>query len=291
MLIHQYDAETGAYISSRLADADPLNFGRWLVPAFSTIDELPARTPLSWPFYLDGAWKLLPDYRGRILYRQDNGTPAEILVAGTTPAENGLTETPRPSDEYVFRDGAWAIDPAIVAQRVRAAAMAEFDLRMTHARTMNAGKADAYAAGLLSREEAYYFRAWSAYQLDLVRAIQREGFPDTVSWPDEPASFEVASAPAMAEYDARMTKAKTFTDGKAEAYAANELVAEDYYNYQAWSAYQELLTRAIDRETFPHAVVWPDEPAPYTPPLAPIPVNPIEPKDGATPADTSTEPA
>ncbi|MDR6469547.1 hypothetical protein J2777_003275 [Paraburkholderia graminis] len=284
MLIHQYDAETGQYISSRLADPDPLNVDRWLIPAFSTIDELPSRPRLTWPFYLDGAWKLLPDYRGLMLYRQDNGQPAEIQVAGATPAEHGLTETPRPSDEYMFRDGAWVIDPVLVAQRVRAAAMAEFDMRMTHARTMNAGKADAYAAGLLSREEAYYFRAWSAYQLDLVRAIQREGFPDAVSWPDEPVPYEVASAPAMAEYEARMTKAATFTDGKAEAYAARTLSAEDYFNYQAWTAYAEQCTRALDRDTFPSAVVWPDEPAAYTPPIE-LPVTPPTQSAPDTPAD------
>ncbi|MGC2960180.1 tail fiber assembly protein [Paraburkholderia graminis] len=284
MLIHQYDAETGQYISSRLADPDPLNADRWLIPAFSTIDELPSRPRLTWPFYIDGAWKLLPDYRGLMLYRQDNGAPAEILIAGTTPAEHGLTETPRPSDEYMFHDGAWVIDPAIVAQRVRAAAMAEFDVRMTHARTMNAGKADAYAAGLLSREEAYYFRAWSAYQLDLVRAIQREGFPDAVSWPDEPVPYEVASAPPMAEYEARMAKAATFTDGKAEAYAARTLPAEDYFNYQAWTAYAEQCTRALDRETFPNAVVWPDEPAAYTPPIE-LPVAPPTESAPDTPAD------
>ncbi|MFM0561440.1 tail fiber assembly protein [Paraburkholderia sediminicola] len=290
MLIHQYDAETGQYISSRLADPDPRNVDRWLVPAFSTVDELPARTPLSWPFYLDGAWNLLPDYRGRILYRQETGAPAEILVAGTTPAEHGLTETARPSDDYTFRDGAWVIDPAIVAQRVRAAAMAEFDVRMAHARTMNAGKADAYSAGLLSREEAYYFRAWSAYQLDLVRAIQREGFPDAVSWPDEPASFEVASAPAMAEYDTRMAKAATFTDGNAEAYAAHTLAAEAYYNYQAWTAYAEQCKRVLDRETFPNAVVWPAEPPAYTPPAAPIPIEPSEPQTEPAP-ETPADPA
>ncbi|AXE93972.1 tail fiber assembly protein [Paraburkholderia terricola] len=289
MLIHQYDAVTGQYISSRLADLDPLNADRWLVPAFSTVDELPARLPLTWPFYRDGAWKLLPDYRGRMLYRQSTGEPAEILVAGITPAEQGLTETPRPSDDYTFRDGAWAIDPAIVAQRVRAAAMADFDVRMAHARAMNAGKADAYAAGLLSREEAYYFRAWSAYQLDLVRAIQREGFPDAVSWPAEPASFEVASGPAMAEFDARMAKAKAFTDGKADADAAGELSAEDHYNYQAWSLYQIELTAAINRETFPAAVTWPAEPAPYTPPPA---IPPIATEPGNEPApETPADPA
>jgi hypothetical protein len=288
MLIHQYDAQTGQYTSSRLADSDPLNLGRWLVPAFSTADELPARTPLSWPFYLDGAWQLLPDYRGRMLYRQDTGEAAEILVAGTTPAEHGLTDTPRPSDEYTWRDGAWQIDPNVIAQKARAAAMGEFDVRMSHARAMNAGKADAYAAGLLSRAEAYYFRAWSAYQLDLVRAIQHEGFPDAVSWPNEPTPFEVASAPAMAEYETRMAKAATFIDGKADAYAARTLTPEEHYNFQAWSAYAEQCTRALDRDTFPRAVVWPDEPPAYVPPVYPAPVLP----EGTEPApETPADPA
>ncbi|KVN10539.1 phage tail protein [Burkholderia stagnalis] len=268
MLIHQYDAQTSQYVSSRLADPDPMDSGRWLVPAFSTTDALPDRPPLAWPFYIDGAWKLLPDYRGRILYRQDDGEPAEILTAGTTPDQHGLADTPRPSTEHVWRDGAWAIDPARVAQRARAAAMAEFEARMTHARTRNAGKADAYAASLLSREEVYYFRAWSTYQLDLVRAIQADGFPNAVHWPDEPASFEIACGPALAEYDARMKKAKSFTDGKAEANAAGKLSAEDEYNYRAWTAYADQLTRAIDRESFPHAIAWPDEPAPYVAPPA-----------------------
>jgi hypothetical protein len=287
MLIHQYDATTGEYHSSRLADSDPLNLDRWLVPAFSTADELPARTPLSWPFYRNGAWSLLPDYRGRLLYRQDNGEAAEILVAGTTPAENGLSETPRPSDEYTWRDGAWQVDPAVIAQKVRAAAMAEFDMRMTHARMMNAGKADALAAGLLSIEEAYYFRAWSAYQLDLVRAIQAEGFPDAVSWPSDPIPFAEASAPAMAEFDARMAKAEAMTEGKADALAAGTLDSEGYYTLQAWTAYQDDLKRAIARETFPLAVVWPAEPAPYSPPPAPIPVAapPAPEPEPETPAD------
>lgn len=268
MLIHQYDSLTGQYISSRLADSDPLNLDRWLVPAFSTVDELPARTPLTWPFYLNGAWKLLPDYRGRMLYRQDNGEEAEILIAGSTPADAGLTETPRPSAEHVWRDGAWAIDPVIVAQNVRSAAMAEFETRMAHAREMNAGKADALAAGLLTKEEAYYFRAWSTYQLDLVRAIQREGFPDTVTWPAEPISFEKAMAPVMAEFDARMTKAKAFTDGKAEAYPARTLSARETYEYRTWSDYAAALSAALERDPLP-AVHWPAEPQPYPMPDAP----------------------
>ncbi|MBU9163090.1 tail fiber assembly protein [Burkholderia multivorans] len=283
MLIHQYDAETGQYISSHLADVDPKNPNRWLVPAFSTLDPLPERTPRTWPFYRNGAWTLLPDHRGQVLYRQDTGEPAEILAAGTTPEAQGLTEIPRPSPEHVWRDGGWVIDPALVAQRAREAAMVEFESRMARARQMNAGKADAYAAGLLSMEEVYYFRAWSAYQLDLVRAIQSDGFPETVHWPDDPVPFEVACEPALAEFEARMAKAKSFIDGKANAYAAGELSDEEQYNYRAWSAYADRLTHTLNRETFPN-VVWPEEPEPYVAPPAPE----LDPPAGATASRDAT---
>ncbi|MCW0027680.1 tail assembly chaperone, partial [Burkholderia pseudomallei] len=86
MLIHHYDPATGEYLSSGQPDADPRNDGRWLIPASATLDAPPARTPTTWPFYRDGAWFLLPDYRGRVCYRTDTGEPVEIAIAGKTPA-------------------------------------------------------------------------------------------------------------------------------------------------------------------------------------------------------------
>jgi len=189
MLIHQYDSQTGQYLSSSLADEDPRRLGRWLIPAFSTVDTLPERQSLTWPFYRDGAWTLLPDYRCRVLYRCDNGEPTEILVPGTTPDENGLTDTPRPSDQYRWQDGAWVLDPDKIAQAKQAAAMAEFDSRMTKAKQKNAGRADAYAAGLLNDEQIYNFKAWSTYQMDLVRALDQDVFPEAVEWPAEPSPY------------------------------------------------------------------------------------------------------
>ena len=189
MLIHQYDNQSGQYIASRLADEDPRNPGRWLVPAFATPEPLPERLSLTWPFYRTGVWTLLPDWRGRVLYRCADGTAAEILMAGTTPDANGLTEVPRPSDKHIWSDSGWVLDPAAVAAETRSAGMAEFERRLAIARAKNAGKADAYAAGLLNDEEIYYFKAWSAWQMDLVRAIEQETFPDAVVWPDEPASY------------------------------------------------------------------------------------------------------
>lgn len=192
MMIHQYDNETGQYISSGLADVDPRNPERWLMPAFSTTTPLPERTPFTWPFWKNGAWELRPDYRGRVLYRCDTGEKAEILVAGVSPAEQGLTDTPRPSDQYVWSDGKWAVDPAAIEREQRDAAMAEFERRMTKAQTVNKGKQDALAADLLSPLEVALFKAWAAYQMALVRAIESPEFPARAVWPDEPDALAIA---------------------------------------------------------------------------------------------------
>ncbi|CBJ40066.1 putative tail fiber assembly protein homolog (plasmid) [Ralstonia solanacearum CMR15] len=201
MLIHQYDHATAQYIASHLADPDPLNDGRWLIPAFATATPLPERPARTWPFFLDGAWVLRPDHRGQRLYRTDTGEAAEIVAAGIAPEAAGLTPTPRPSDEHRWIDGAWQIDPQIVAQRARDAAMREFDLRMASARQANAGRADAYAAGLLSDAEIAVFKAWAIYQMDLVRVVSAASFPDDVQWPAEPdeaAVIEQADGKASA---------------------------------------------------------------------------------------------
>lgn len=87
----------------------------------------------------------------------------------------------------------------------------------------------------------------------------------------------------MAEYDARMAKAATFIDGNAEACAARMLSAEAYYNYQAWTTYAEQCKRVVDRETFPNAVVWPEEPLAYTLPAAPIAIEPSDPQTAPAP--------
>lgn len=186
-LVHQFDNESGQYVSSFMPDADPMNPNRWLIPAFCTSDPLPDRGPREWPFRRVDSWVLLPDFRGVMLYRTSDGAQAEITIAGVTPDEAGLTDAPRPSAEHVWNDDKWTVDPVRIAQREHEEAMAEFEHRLEVARQANAGKADAYAADLLSPEECDQFRAWSAYQLDLVRAIQADGFPQNVQWPAQPA--------------------------------------------------------------------------------------------------------
>ncbi|RQQ73128.1 tail assembly chaperone [Burkholderia stagnalis] len=195
MLIHHYSPATGEYQSSGQPDADPRNDSRWLVPASATVETPPPRTPTTWPFYRDGAWRLLPDYRGRVCYRTDTGEPVEIAIAGKTPDELGLTTEPRPSPRHAWIDGAWAVPLELIEREMRDAAMAEFDRRMEVARKANAGKADAFAAGLLDDEGIYFFKAWSAYQMALVAAIQADTFPNAAKWPEMPAPYVAPPLP------------------------------------------------------------------------------------------------
>lgn len=208
MLLHNYDSQTGQYLGSTLAEPDPRNESRWIEPAFSTTAPLPDRPRYTWPFFVDGVWKLLPDYRGMMLYRQAEGAPAEILVAGITPEDAGLTPSPRPSDEYHFVGGEWVVNPEVLAIRERATAMAEFDQRMDLAKAKNAGKADALAAGLLDVGGAALFKAWAAYQVAVVAVVEADSFPAGRVWPPEPDEGAV-TAQAYADEAAKQAEASS----------------------------------------------------------------------------------
>jgi len=231
MFIHQYDSLTGQYTNSVLATPDPRTDG-WLIPAFSTPVPVPERQRGEWPFFINGGWVMRPDFRGLMLYRTDNGDAAEILIAGIGLEEAGLTAEPRPSDEYHWVNGAWEIDPAAVAARVRKEAMSEFDTRMNAAREKNWGKSDAHAMGMLTPLEAGLFRAWAAYQLELVRITQGPDFPNVREWPTEPDEAAV-TAQVEAEQEAQRV-----ADAERARIAAEQQAAIDA---QAQSA-QDALT-------------------------------------------------
>lgn len=225
MFIHHFNSETGEYLSSSLAMPDPRNSDRFLVPAFATDAALPERSRYTWPFWRDGAWLLLPDHRGRVLYRTSNGEPAEISCAGVTPGEVGLTDKSRPSSEYVWKDDDWVIDPDIVAAKRKQRAMEDFEKRYSEAQRQTLGKESAIAAGLLDDPATATFRAWSTYQMQLVDVINDPAFPDRCDWPDKPTADSIgqirgeieAEKARLAEARARMDASKEEAEPKPEA--------------------------------------------------------------------------
>ncbi|WP_175712147.1 phage tail protein [Burkholderia ambifaria] len=277
MLIHQYSSDTGEYISSKLPDINPRNPTEWLIPAFCTSDPLPERLPKTWPFRRGDAWVMLPDYRGVVLYRQDTGEPAELVAAGVTPEEKGLAETPRPSPDHVWRDGEWQVDEARVALRLRRDAMAEFEARLGRAQQMNMGKADAYSAKLLSLEDAYYFRAWTAQQLELTRVIRSPDFPRQIAWPADPQPFEIACRDAIAEFEARAAQAQAFLDALLKDRDRASFTPTELQNCRAFELYLEAIKAAIYNGIGNATIEWPQEPA-----ILPDPPTDATPPDAAS---------
>ncbi|WP_333986682.1 tail fiber assembly protein [Burkholderia cepacia] len=223
MLCNQYDSLTGQYIVSFLADVDPMNSSRYLVPAFCTLEPLPERAPRTWPFWRDEKWEMLPDYRGVRLYRTESGAAAEITAAGVTPDDAGLTEKPRPTDTHVWREGAWVVDEKIVADRARESAMNDFFARLEKARQQNRGKADARMTGRLSDLEEATFDAWADYQVELVNVVESPTFPAQIAWPAEPDQAAILAA-VEAE---RAAKAKREAEEAAQRAAAEKQAEED----------------------------------------------------------------
>lgn len=194
MKIYNFHFQTGAFVSADEAKPDPLNLDRWLRPAFSTETQPPKPGDREWPFWSDGVWQMKPDYRNVPLYQTANGMPGAIDEPGVVPADVGLTDQAKPSPLHVWRDGQWIEDDELSARKVRADAMAEFSRRMEIARQANFGKADAYAAGLLSDVKVAIFKAWAAYQMALVRVPSTVDFPDHITWPEEPDEEAIAKA-------------------------------------------------------------------------------------------------
>ncbi|WP_227461729.1 tail fiber assembly protein [Cupriavidus pauculus] len=228
MLIHSYDSITGQYLRSGLADPDPRNPGRWLEPAFTTTQALPDRGRNEWPFFdkSTGAWKLLPDYTGILLYRTTDGEAAEVTVKGISLEEAGLTTEPRPDSVHTWRDGQWKPDPVLVARQLRETAMAEFSQRVVVAQVKTLGKTDAYQLGLLTPQEVAEYRAWSKYQMALTRVVNGGNFPEDHVWPQEPDEAAIAAElqvalDEMAAKEEREAKAKA----GAEQHAADQAKA------------------------------------------------------------------
>jgi hypothetical protein len=222
MYVHNYDARTGEYTTSQLASPDPLDANNWLIPAFATNVTPPERPRGQWPFFdpAIGAWTLRADWRSIVLYRTDNGELTEIFAVGVTPEEVGLTTDPRPTEDHVFKDGAWQLDDAKVLARRRAGFMEQVDIRMKRAQQENYGKGDALTLGLLTPLEAAMYRAWSEYQMALVRLTQNADFTREIQWPDLPDADAVRAAVDAEEADKQRLKDEEAA--RAAALAAQE---------------------------------------------------------------------
>ncbi|MPQ67120.1 MULTISPECIES: tail fiber assembly protein [Pseudomonas] len=169
MKIYNSHPVTGEYLGDSLADSDPLDEGRWLIPANAYTDAPPVTGKNKVAVRDGGAWKVVDDYRGTVYYigSQD---PYVIEDLGlTVPVD--ATDTPPP--------------PTSV--ELTALALGRRDGLLGVAAIRIAPLQDAFDLGLATDADTESLHAWKQYRIAVNRIDQQPGFPASIDWPAPPA--------------------------------------------------------------------------------------------------------
>lgn len=116
-LYYNYHQTTNEYLApAQEADQSPEEPGVFHKPAFSTFKEPPRTNENQAAVFSNGAWVILPDYRGKSIYSKINGQPIEIKQLGLAPNTVNQTLIPMPDPTFSWNEKAdnWVQDPAKV---------------------------------------------------------------------------------------------------------------------------------------------------------------------------------
>ncbi|WP_231421466.1 tail fiber assembly protein [Pseudomonas sp. Leaf59] len=186
LMVYQAHPVTGEYLGPCQADADPLDEGKWLIPAMAFTDVPPEPKPGFAIAHIAGkksAWSLVVDFRG-IVYQVSNGEAVEWHSLGPLPEE--LTAEAYPGPFHVWKDGAWSLDEALEAEVLTQQALGKRDGMLIDAATRISPLQDAVDLGDASAKEQAELEGWKRYRVALNRIQQQPGFPKTIDWPSVP---------------------------------------------------------------------------------------------------------
>lgn len=110
MNIYHYNPITGEFLSVGLADPNPLEPGKFLIPAHATEIEPPVTSEKQVAVWNRAAWLVEEDHRGTALYKTTTGEEIKISEIGAIP--EGLTVKKKPSELYDWDEVAndWVIN-------------------------------------------------------------------------------------------------------------------------------------------------------------------------------------
>ncbi|MBU1001913.1 MAG: phage tail assembly chaperone [Proteobacteria bacterium] len=198
MQIYNFHPGTGEYLGSGIARPDPLEDGRFLIPAHAA-EVAPLEPGQGQAVVWTGeGWDLVEDHRGEVHYSTATGEPLIIEELGALPA--GLTGTaPGDFQNWDAAAGAWADDVQALTALYATALRAERDRRVREVydaavmqllrerRRAVAAGADLTAIDALIAE-------WDVFVDELCSLPEQSGFPWqgpndlAVPWPEPPAT-------------------------------------------------------------------------------------------------------
>lgn len=97
MIVYNYD-DRGVYLGSSVADHDPLEIGRWLIPAKATEQLPPAPQDNMERVFVNGSWRLVPvaaDIPVEEQIGSEDETPEQMLSRFQSAHDNHLNAAAR----------------------------------------------------------------------------------------------------------------------------------------------------------------------------------------------------
>jgi hypothetical protein len=94
--VYQTDS-LGFLVGTTEAEESPQDQGVFLIPRNCKETPPPEPEHQRWPAWINGSWDTVPDFRGTVAYRIDNGQLEIITELGKTLAELGLQPDPPPA--------------------------------------------------------------------------------------------------------------------------------------------------------------------------------------------------
>ncbi|WP_354636978.1 tail fiber assembly protein (plasmid) [Morganella morganii] len=134
------------------------------------------------PCERDGAWIMVPDYRGTKVYDTATAQESEIKELGELPA--GVTTIAPDVDFPKWNGKKWVADKAEKKTADIAAAEAQKQYLLSEAAEAIAPLQDAVDLGMATQEEEALLKAWKKYRV-LLNRVDTSTAPDIV-WPVKP---------------------------------------------------------------------------------------------------------
>lgn len=174
LVIYHADSLTGEFIGSGLADPDPMEPGKWLIPARAYREKPPEPGERKVAVWGENGWELIADFRGQV-YSIMDGSAVQHHALGELPY--GLTVNVRPGLDYVWLSGEWTFDKSAHGARSKAEARAWRDGEIERVRWLRERHREEVELGVPSTLTPEQYGELLVYVQALRDWPQAEGFP------------------------------------------------------------------------------------------------------------------
>lgn len=169
MKIYNAHPVTGEFMGESLAEADPLEEGKWLIPAHAYLDEPPLPGENQAVIRKGESWDFVEDFRGTSYYM--NGAQRYVIEDLGVPVPSGATSEPPP--------------PTLA--ELTSAALVQRDSFLFTAGLRIAPLQDAVELEEATDADVANLKLWKQYRVAVNRVSDQPSFPRTINWPVPPS--------------------------------------------------------------------------------------------------------